>query len=71
MVHSRERLALGRKTRDDLGAVHAELDQFERDLPSYRLLLLREPNRAHSAFADSFEQHVWADLGPCDLGDGR
>jgi hypothetical protein len=40
--------------------VHARLDELERDLAPHRPGLLGDPNRAHAAFADFFEQLVAA-----------
>ena len=45
----------------DLGAVHAGLDDFERHDPFHRLRLLGHPDRTHAAFADLLQQFVRAD----------
>ncbi len=61
VVHHRQGLALGLEAGDDLAAVHAGLDDLERDLAADRLLLLGHVDDAHAPFADLLEQLVGAD----------
>ena len=61
VVHHRQRLALGLEPGDDLGAVHARLDDLERHLAPDRLLLLGHVDDAHAALADLLQQPVGAD----------
>ncbi len=61
MVHHGQGLAFGLEAGDDLAAVHAGLDDLERDLAADRLLLLGHVDDAHAAFADLLEQLVRAD----------
>ena len=67
VIHQRQRLALGLEPRHHFGAVRAGPCQFDGDPTPHRLLLLRQPNLAHSADADQFEQGV----RPDDVGGGR
>jgi hypothetical protein len=55
VVHHREGLALGLEAGDDLGAVHAGLDDLECDFAADGGLLLGHVDDAHAAFADFFE----------------
>ena len=61
MVHHGQRLPLGLEAGHDLLAVHARLDDLERDLALHRLRLLSHPDDAHAAFADLLQQLVRAD----------
>ena len=61
MVHQGQRLPLGLEAGEDLAAVHAGLDELERDRPPHRLGLLGHVDRAHAPFADRLEQLVRAD----------
>ena len=61
MVHHRQRLPLGLEPRDDLPAVHAQLDDLERDAAFDRLALFGHPDFAEAAFADLLQQLVAAD----------
>ncbi len=63
VVHHRERLALGLEARDYALRVHAQLDHFQRDTATHRLLLLRHPHDTAAAFADFLEQLVATDDG--------
>ena len=54
-------LALGLEPGDDLAAVHARLDDLERDLAADGLLLLGHVDDAHAPLADLLEQLVGAD----------
>ena len=65
VVHHGQGLPLGLEACEHGLRVHARLDQLERDLPLHRLGLLRDPDLAHAAFADPFEQLVAA------VDDGR
>jgi hypothetical protein len=58
MIHQRQRLPLSLKSRDHLLRVHAELDDFQRDLANYRLALLGHIHHTHSALANYLEQLV-------------
>ena len=60
MVHHRKGLSLGFEPRQDLLRIHPRFDQFDRDLPFDRFGLLGQPDIAHAAFADPFEQFVLA-----------
>ena len=57
----RQGLPLGLEAGDDLAAVHAWLDDLERDLALHRLRLLGHEDRAHAPFADLLEELVRAD----------
>src|SRR5947208_2832690 len=46
---------------DDVGRVHAGLDDLQGDAPLDRLFLLGEVNRAHAAFAEPLQQLVRPD----------
>ncbi len=61
VVHHGEGLALGLEPGDDLIAVHAGLDDLERDLATDGLLLLGHVDDAHAALADLLEQLVGTD----------
>ena len=69
VVHERESLPLGFKPRDDFAGVHASLDQLEATRRRTGSLLLGQPNFAHAALTDHFEQPVRADHRPCGLND--
>jgi hypothetical protein len=72
VVHKGQGLPLGLEPRDYLGRVHPRLDQFDRDQPLDRLLLLGHPHRAHPALANRFEQLVaTGDQCPNRLGRDR
>ena len=62
MVHHRQRLPLGLEAGDHLLAVHARLDDLERDAAADRLLLLGHVDHAHAPFADLLQELVGADL---------
>ena len=62
MVHHRQRLPLGLEAGDHLPAVHARLDDLQRDAAADRLLLLGHIDDAHAPFADLLQQLVRADL---------
>jgi len=59
----------------DFAGVHPGLDQLQSDTAAYRLFLLRPPDLAHAAFADSVQQVIPANHRPCGLtsvrGSGR
>ena len=61
VVHQGQRLAFGPEPGEDLAAVHAGLDELERDRPPHRLGLLGHVDRAHAPLADRLEQLVRAD----------
>ena len=61
MVHHRQRLPFGLEAGDHLPAVHARLDDLERDLAPDRLGLLGHEDRAHAAFAELTNQLVRTD----------
>ena len=61
MVHHRQSLALGLEPGDDLAAVHARLDDLQRDAAPDRLPLFGHRNFAHPAHPDSLQQLVTAD----------
>ena len=61
MVHQGQGLALGLEAGEDLAAVHAGLDELQRDRAPDRLGLLGHVDRAHAAFADRLQQLVGAD----------
>jgi hypothetical protein len=61
VVHQRQSLSLGLEAGDYLPAVHARLDDLERDLALDRAGLLRHEDHAHAALADLLEQLVGAD----------
>ena len=68
VVHHRQRLPFGLETSNDLLAVHARLDDLERDLALDGLRLLGHVNDAHAPFADLLEQLVGTDPRPHSLG---
>ena len=61
MVHQGQRLPLRLEAGDDLGGVHARLDDLEGDHAADRLLLLGHVDHAEAAFADLLQQLVRAD----------
>src|SRR5579864_660187 len=61
MIHQGQRLALSSEAGEDLAAVHARLDELQRDRPPYRMGLLGHVDRAHAAFADRLQELVGAD----------
>lgn len=61
MVHQREGLLLRFEAAHDLPCIHTFFDQLERDAAPYRVLLLGQPDFAHPASADQFQQMIWAD----------
>jgi hypothetical protein len=61
MVHQRQRLPFGLEASDDLGRVHAGLDDLQRHLAADRLFLLGHEDDAHAALADLLQQLVRAD----------
>ena len=61
MVHHGQRLPLGLEAGDDLPAVHAGLDDLERDAAADRLVLLGHVDDAHAPFADLLEELVRPD----------
>ena len=61
VVHQGQRLAFGPEAGEDLAAVHAGLDELQRDCPPHRLGLLGHVDRAHAPFADRLQQLVRAD----------
>src|SRR5205085_8145753 len=69
VVHHRQGLPFGLEAGDDLAAVHARLDDLERDLPANRLGLLGQEDDAHAAFADLLQELVPADDGAGTLVD--
>ena len=69
VVHQGQGLALGLEPGDDLGGVHARLDDLQRDRAADGRLLLGEEDDAHAALADLAEERVRADAGARALGD--
>ncbi len=61
MIHQGQGLPLFFETRDDALGVHAEADDFQRDLAAHRLLLLGQINHAAPALAQALQQAVTAD----------
>ncbi len=68
VVHQGQGLAFGPEPGQDLAAVHAGLDELQRDRPPHRLGLLGHVDRAHAPLADRLEQLVRADDRAGDLG---
>ena len=68
MVHQGQRLALGLEAAEDLGRVHAGLDDLEGDAALDRLGLLGHPDGAHAALAQLLQQLVRADTAADRLG---
>ena len=58
MIHQRQRLPLGLKSRDDCARVHAELDDFDGDFAPQRLYLCGAINDAAAALANFFEDLI-------------
>ncbi len=56
MVHHGQGLPLGLEAGDDLAAVHARLDDLERDLAADGLFLLGHVDGAHAALADLLKE---------------
>ena len=56
VVHQRQGLPLGLESGDDLGRVHAGLDDRESDAAPHRLLLLGHVDDAHAALADLLQE---------------
>ena len=69
MIHHGQGLALGFEAGDDLGAVHAGLDDLQCDAAADGLLLLGHVDDAHAAFADLLEEFVAADHCAGGFGD--
>ncbi len=61
VVHHGQGLPLGLEAGDDLAAVHARLDDLERDLALHGVGLLRHVDRAHAAFADLLQDLIRTD----------
>ena len=61
VVHQGQCLAFGPEPGQDLAAVHAGLDELQRDGPPHRLGLLGHVDRAHAPLADRLEEFVRAD----------
>ena len=70
MIHHRQRLPLRLEARDDLPAVHARLDDLQRDLAADGVGLLRHVDHAHPPAANLFQQFVSAN-GRTDAVRGR
>ena len=68
MVHQCERLALRFEARDYLRCVETCFDDFDGDLPADWMHLFRQPDITHTAFAQSFEQAIRADIAAGDSG---
>src|SRR5262249_56533463 len=62
VVHHGQGLPLGLETGDDLGAVHARLDDLESDPTMDRLVLLGHVDDAEAAFAELLEELVQPDV---------
>ena len=60
--HQRQGLALRLEAGNDLAAVHAGLDDFERHLAADRVRLLGDKDQAEAPFADLLHELVRADL---------
>ncbi len=58
MVHHRQGLPLRLEASDDLAAIHAGLDDLERDLALHGLRLLGHKDRAHATLADLLQELV-------------
>ena len=58
MIHQRQGLPLRLEAGDDLGRIHARLDDLEGDHSPDRLLLLGHVDHAEAAFADLLQQLV-------------
>jgi hypothetical protein len=61
VVHQGQRLPLGLEPCDDLGRVHARLDQLQGDLAADRPLLLGDEHDPEPAFSDLLPQPVRPD----------
>lgn len=66
MLHQGQRLPLSFKPSDDLPAVHARLDDLDRDFAFDRISLLSNEHQPEAAFSESFQQPIRAD--PFRLG---
>ena len=58
VVHQGQGLALGLEAGEHLAAVHAGLDELQRDQPLHRSGLLGHEDRAHAPLADLFQELV-------------
>jgi hypothetical protein len=70
VVHQGQGLPLRLEAGDHLSGVHAGLDELDSHEPLDRLGLLRQPDRAHAALAELFEQLVRPDHRAGTLGRG-
>ena len=69
MLHQCQRLPFRLEAGDHGFGVHAQFDDFERDAPAHRFLLLGHVNDTAAAFADFLKQFVMADNRARLLGD--
>ena len=58
MIHQRQCLTLGLKSRNDLRGVHPSLDELYGDLSPNRLHLLGQPHFSHAALAQALQEAV-------------
>ena len=58
MLHEGKGLGFGLETGDDLGGIHAELNELESDTATERTSLLGEINDPHATAAEFLEQGV-------------
>jgi len=65
MIHARERFQLLLKAAEHVRAVHAGLQQLQRDLTRQRLVLPRMPDTCEAAFTEKAEQLVGTDALRC------
>ena len=70
VVHQSEGLPLGPEPGQHLAAVHAGLDELQRDRPPHRLGLFGHEDGAHAPLADRLKELVRADAAARAL-DGR
>jgi len=68
VVHAREGFSLLLEPAHDLGRVHADLDDLDRDFAMHRLCLLGPPDAAEAAFADRLDEAERTDAVALVLG---
>ncbi len=73
MVHEGQGLALGLEAGNHLFAIHAGLDDLQRQPPADGLSLLGQEHQPHAALADLLEQLIGTNLRarPLNEGDGK
>jgi hypothetical protein len=68
MVHHRQSLPFGFEASDDVGGVHAGLDDLQSELTPDWNLLFRQIDNSEAAFTDLLHQPIWPNMGAGALG---